>query len=63
MAKIHFVSLSKQFLPVGILVMTAVFGIIFVLSAAKAEAPASSEAAVAVMKEMFGKISFYLTDY
>lgn len=49
-------SLSKQLLPVGILLISAAFGIIFVLSAAKAGDQTSSEAAVAEMKEMFGKI-------
>jgi AhpD family alkylhydroperoxidase len=53
----------KQSLPVGMLVMVAVFGIIFALGAAKAEDLTSSEAAVAEMKKMFGKIPPRMQDY
>ena len=56
MTVINFTKLMKQFLPVGILVLVSVFGIIFALSAAKAGDQTSSEAAVAEMKAMFGKI-------
>lgn len=52
----NFTSPLKQSLPVGIIVLSVVFGIIFVLGAAKAGDQASSEAAIAEMKEMFGKI-------
>jgi hypothetical protein len=56
MSVINFSRLMKQSLLVGILVMAAVFGIIFSLGAAKTEDLTSSEAAIAEMKEMFGKI-------
>ena len=46
----------KKSLSRIILVMVAVFGIIFALCVAKAEDPTSSEASVAEMKKMFGKI-------
>jgi len=46
----------KKSLPRIILVMVAVFGIIFALGVAKAEDPTSPEASVAEMKKMFGKI-------
>jgi len=56
MTVINFTKLMKQSLPVGILVLASVFGIIFALNAAKAGDQTSSEAAVAEMKQMFGKI-------
>jgi AhpD family alkylhydroperoxidase len=56
MTVINFTKLMKQSLPVGILVLASVFGIIFALSVAKAGDQTSSEAAIAEMKEMFGKI-------
>jgi len=45
----------KKSLSRIILVMVAVFGIIFALGVAKAEDPTSPEASVAEMKKMFGK--------
>ena len=56
MTAINFTKLMKQSLPVGLLVLASVFGIIFALGAAKAGDQTPSEAAVAEMKEMFGKI-------
>lgn len=63
MTAINFTNLSRQSLPAGILVMAAVFGIIFTLGVAKADAPTSAEVAVAEMKEMFGKIPPRMQNY
>jgi AhpD family alkylhydroperoxidase len=63
MNAINLTSLMKRSLPAGIFVMAAVFGIIFALGAAKAEDLTSSEAAVAEMKKMFGKIPPRMQDY
>ena len=56
-------NLMKQSLPLSILVLVAVFGMIFASDFAKAEDPASSEAAVAEMKKMFGKIPPRMQNY
>jgi AhpD family alkylhydroperoxidase len=63
MTAINFTNLSRQSLPAGILVMAAVFGIIFTLGVAKAEGPTSAEVAIAEMKEMFGKIPPRMQNY
>jgi AhpD family alkylhydroperoxidase len=52
----NFTRLLRQIFPGGVLVIAAVFAIIFVFGAAKAEDLNSPEAAVAEMKEMFGKV-------
>ena len=56
-------NLMKQSLPLSILVLVAVFGMIFTSDVAKAEDPASSKAAVAEMKKMFGKIPPRMQNY
>ncbi len=53
----------KQSLAMGIFLVVAVVGTMFVSDAVKAEDLPSSEAAVAEMKEMFGKIPPRMQNY
>jgi AhpD family alkylhydroperoxidase len=63
MSAINFTILKKQFLPIGILVVAIVIGIIFASGAYTAENRNSSEAAVAEMQKMFGKIPIRMQNF
>ncbi len=53
----------RQSLAMAILVMAAVYGVIFASSTVKAQDPTSSEAALAEMKKMFGGVPAELQLY
>ena len=56
MTSIRMTGLLRHIFPMGLFLIAAALGIIFTLGAAEADDMTSSEAAVAEMKEMFGKI-------